>query len=81
MDEANSLDGERQHLLNLGTPPHVIDILFTEREARIAAETAHEDAKTTLNDAQKQISKERYCRAIKYSCRSDCLIGMKLMYG
>ena len=74
---SSTLDVERQHL---GTPPHVIDMLFTERNDRIAesnasiaAETALKDAETALKDAQNQISKEKYTRAIKHSCRSDWL--------
>lgn len=74
MDDTYTLDAERQRLLDMRTPPHVIDMLFRERSARIAAEKK-------LKDAERQISKERYNRTIKHSCRNDWLTGIQNLYG
>ena len=71
MNEMDAFAAERQHLLDMGTPPQVIDLLFAERIARIAAE----------RDAERKISRERYIQSIQYSCRNDWLAGIHVLYG
>lgn len=95
MNEMDPIAAERQHILDIGTPPQVIDLLFAERIARIATERALNDARNAaeraseaksvaenaLIDAERRISRERYVHSIQRSCRNDWLAGIRVLYG